>query len=209
MCWGHPPSRAEHDAESLPDHGHERRLGDEEVVGIREFASLPLVARVLFDFLRLDDQIRSASRLQGELSRREDGHANRLPASLREDHVLLDPVLWDGHVHIPQVQGDLDGLVKFPRLRGLEEFLDCLHGMLVRQGISPPAVRAAGPASCKGNATKGRGLNKVSGRRAPLTSGTAFGDAGAQKKGTDDLDDDAADCESRIIIPAMITHAIL
>src|SRR6266705_2041201 len=44
---------------------------------------------------------------------------------------------------IAGVHGDLDGLFERAGLGGLEQLLDCLDRMLVRQGRSPPAVRAA------------------------------------------------------------------
>src|SRR6266550_3564618 len=39
----HLPPRSQDDTESLPNHGHQRRLGDEEVARLREGASLPFV----------------------------------------------------------------------------------------------------------------------------------------------------------------------
>src|SRR6266566_2859192 len=159
----HLPPRSQDDTESLPDHGHQRRLGNEEVARLREGASLPFVGRIFLNLLRLNHQIGDVSRLQRELARREDANANRLPTALRQDDFLIDPVLRDGQVDVSQVHGELDGLLELSRLRGLQELPDGLDRMLVRHGTSPPAVRSANPASCKGKATKGRGLNKVSG----------------------------------------------
>src|SRR5256885_8053748 len=159
----HLSPRSQDDTESLPDHGHQRRLGDEEVARLREGASLPFVGRVFLDLLRLDDQVRDVSGLQGELTRSEHADANRFATSLRQDHFLVHPVLRDGQVDVSQVHGELDGLLELPRLCVLQELPDGLDRMLVRHGTSPPAVRSANPASCKGKATKGRGLNKVSG----------------------------------------------
>src|SRR2546423_10603100 len=159
----HLSPRPEDDAESLADHRHPRRLGYEEVARLREGASLPFVGRVFLNLLRLDHQVGHVSRLQRELAGGEDTNANRLPPALRQDDLLVDPVLRDGQVDVSQVHGELDGLLELSRLRGLQELPDGLDRMLVRHGTSPPAVRSANPASCKGKATKGSGLNKVSG----------------------------------------------
>src|SRR5207244_1957672 len=97
----------------------------------------------LVPILALDHEVRGVPRLQGELSRREDADADRLPASFRQDDVLFDAILRDRKINIAKVHGDLDGLFERTGLGGLEQLLDGLDRMLVRRGRSPPAVRAA------------------------------------------------------------------
>src|SRR5207249_12006159 len=94
----------------------------------------------------------------------------------RLDDVLIHQIVSDRTVDVAEVPGDFHGALELARLCRHEKFLDSHNRMLVRHGKSPPAVRAANVASCRGKATKGRGLNKVSGRdhsrrvRPPFTS---------------------------------------
>src|SRR6059036_3059282 len=113
------------------------------------------------------------SRLQGELSRREDADADRLPPSFGQDDVLFDAILRNRKINIAKVHGDLNGFLERTGLGGLEELLDRLDRMLVRQGRSPPAVRAARMASCRGEAAKERGPNKALRTR---DAGSVFGE---------------------------------
>src|SRR5213594_106048 len=166
--------RPEDDAESLADHRHERRFRNEEVVRCREGPRLPLVARVLLDLLRLDHEVRGVPRLQGELSRREDADADRLPASFRQDDVLFDAILRDRKINIAKVHGDLDGLFERTGLGGLEQLLDGLDRMLVRQGRSPPAVRAARWPPAEERRRKSVALIRLCGRATPGPSSANY-----------------------------------
>src|SRR3989449_677549 len=150
--------------------GHQRRLGDEEIVRGRKGPRLPLVARVFLDLLRLDDEVRDGPRLQREFPGGEHANANRFAAPLRKDDFLVHAILRHGKVDVPQVHRYLDGLLELPGLRGLQELLDRLNRMLVRQGKSPPAVRAANGASCTGEAAKECGPNKALRVSSPLTN---------------------------------------
>src|SRR5438445_1802500 len=126
---GHLPPRAEHDPEPLADHGHQGRLRDEEIERPREFLRLLLVPRVRLDLLGLDDEVRGVAGLHRHLPGAEDAHADRLSPSLREDDLLVDAVFRDGQVDVPQVHGDLHGLLEFPlrgRFDGLPDRLDRL-----------------------------------------------------------------------------------
>src|SRR5213594_3452218 len=93
--------------------------------------------------LRLDHEVRDVPRLERKLTGSEDADADRLPPSFRQDDVFFDAILRDRKIDIAQVHGDLDGFFERAGLGGLEQLLDCLDRMLVRQGRSPPAVRAA------------------------------------------------------------------
>src|SRR5881409_136372 len=170
----HPPPRPEDDAESLADHRHERRFRNEEVVRCREGPRLPLVARVLLDLLRLDHEVRGVPRLQGELSRREDADADRLHGYFRQDDVLFDAILRDRKINIAKVHGDLDGLFERTGLGGLEQLLDGLDRMLVRQGRSPPAVRAARWPPAEERRRKSVALIRLCGRATPGPSSANY-----------------------------------
>ena len=64
----------------------------------RELPRLALVARVLFDLLRLDDEIGDGARLQGEVPRGKDAHADGLASAPRQHDLLIEAVLGDGEV---------------------------------------------------------------------------------------------------------------
>src|SRR2546428_5998323 len=125
---GHLPPGTEHDTEPLPDHGHQGRFRDEEVERPRELLRLLLVPRVRLNLLGLDDEVRGP-RLLRHLPGAEDADADRLPPSFREDDLLAQAVLRAGQVAVPQVHGDLHGLLEFPlrgRFKGLPDRLDRL-----------------------------------------------------------------------------------
>src|SRR5437773_5177967 len=130
----HLAAGAEHDAEPLPDHGHQRGLRDEEVESAGELLRLLLVPRVRFDLLGLDAEVRGP-RLLRHLAGAEDADPHGLPASLRQHDLLVEAVLRDGQVDVPQVDGDLHGLLELSlrgRLEGLPDRLDRL--LLCRTG---------------------------------------------------------------------------
>src|SRR6266566_1093179 len=120
------------------------------------------------DVIRFVGSAGDGTRLQGEVPRGKDAHADGLASAPRQHDLLIEAVLGDGKVDFAQVHRDLDGLLELPGLRGLEELLDRLDRMLVRQGESPPAVRAATRASCTEKPAKERALNKA--LRAPSGS---------------------------------------
>src|SRR3972149_5396682 len=97
----HLPPRAEDDAEPLADHGHQGGLRDEEVEQLGGLLFLVLVPRERLALLGLDDEIGGALCLEGHLPRGEDAHPDLSPAALREDDLLVDPVLRDGQVDVP------------------------------------------------------------------------------------------------------------
>src|SRR3989304_6262723 len=125
----HLPTRSEDNTEPSTDDRHQRSLCDEEIDRSRKVLRLLLVACVCLNLLGLDDEVGGALRLDRHLAGGEDAHPDLPTPTLREDDVLVDPVLRNGKIDVPQVDCDLHRLGEFPgrsRLEGLEDGLDRL-----------------------------------------------------------------------------------
>jgi hypothetical protein len=125
----HLAAGTQHGSQRPTDLRHEGSLGEEEVhLAGQALGFLVVVAEVL-DLLGKHDLVGHVASLGGHLFGAEQAHVHVLASPVREQDLLVDPVLGVRQIHVPEVDGEVHGLGESSALVLFEGALDRLSDL--------------------------------------------------------------------------------